>query len=244
MGKPFLSIIIPAHNESKRLPGSLENINGFVIAQVFETEVIVVENGSTDNTAEIVHQLIPAYPFLRLIEEKERGKGLAVRRGMLEAQGEFIFQADADLSMPIEEIGKFLPPQLPQCEIAIASRELPEAKRFNEPAYRHLIGRAFNTLVRVTVLPGLQDTQCGFKCYRADAAKKIFALQTLKGMSFDAEVLVIARQHGYSIQEVPIQWYFDPDSRVRLIKDSLRMALDLLTIRRNRRLGMYDAHAV
>ena len=142
--------------------------------------------------------------------------------------------------MPIEEVNKFLPPQLEPFDVAIGSREVPGAKRYEEPGYRHLVGRLFNALVRFLALPGLQDTQCGFKCFRAEVAETIFPLQTLEGMSFDAEVLLIARKHGYKIREVPINWYFNPDSRVRLVKDSLRMALDLLVIRRNARLGLYD----
>jgi len=113
--------------------------------------------------------------------------------------------------------------------------------RYDEPAYRHLIGRIFNSMVRWTALPGLQDTQCGFKCFRRDVAERVFPLQTFPGMSFDVEVLFIARRMGYQIMEIPIPWYFDPDSRVRLIDDSLRMAIDLLTIQRNARRGLYDA---
>ncbi|MCJ7659837.1 MAG: glycosyltransferase family 2 protein, partial [Anaerolineales bacterium] len=132
-----------------------------------------------------------------------------------------------------------LPPQLEKVEVVIGSRELPLSKRFDEPVYRHLIGRGFNTLVRWLTLPGLQDTQCGFKCFSAEAAEKIFPLQTLEGMSFDSEVLFIARHLGFTIREVPINWYFNPDSRVRLVKDSMRMAFDLLAIRRNAKRGLY-----
>ena len=239
-GQPLLSIIIPAFNEEKRLPGSLEKIQAFVEAQPYLIEVIIVDNGSTDRTTEVVRGWEQTLPTLRLIQERRRGKGLAVRTGMLAARGSYRFFADADLSMPIEEVNKFLPPQLEPFDVAIGSREVPGAKRYDEPGYRHLVGRLFNTLVRFLALPGLQDTQCGFKCFRAEVAEIIFPLQTLEGMSFDAEVLLIARKQGYKIREVPINWYFNPDSRVRLLQDSLRMALDLLVIRRNARLGLYD----
>ena len=244
MVKPFLSIVIPAHNEEHRLPASLEKIDHFLAVQPYQADVIVVENGSTDHTAEIVREHQVRLPYLKLIEETQRGKGLAVKIGMLAATGEYRFMVDADLSMPIEEVNKFLPPVLENCAVAIASREIPGARRYGEPIYRHLIGRAFNTLVRVLALPSLHDTQCGFKCFRADVAEAVFSLQTLVGMSFDAEVLIIARRFGFEIKEVPINWYFNADSRVRLFQDSFKMALDLLTIRHNARLGRYDPRKV
>ncbi|NPV85387.1 MAG: glycosyltransferase family 2 protein [Anaerolineae bacterium] len=234
-------MIIPAHNEEKRLPATLKKIQAFLETQPYRAEVLVVENGSHDRTWEVAQSFTKEMPCLRAVHETQRGKGLAVRRGMLEARGEYRFFADADLSMPIEEVNRFIPPALPTVEVAIASREAPGAVRYDEPAYRHLIGRIFNSMVRWTALPGLQDTQCGFKCFRGDVAERVFPLQTFPGMSFDVEVLFIARRMGYQIIEIPIPWYFDPDSRVRLIDDSLRMAIDLLTIQRNARRGLYDA---
>jgi glycosyltransferase involved in cell wall biosynthesis len=238
---PYLSIVIPAHNEEFRLPPSLEKIHAFLQSQPYPAEVVVVENGSRDRTLEITREYARKMPTLRVISETKRGKGLAVRRGMLEAQGEYRFICDADLSMPIDQVNRFLPPSIPHPDVVIGSREVAGAVRYHEPAYRHLIGRGFNTIVRWVALPGLQDTQCGFKCFRARAAEEVFSRQTLTGMSFDVEVLFVARRLGYKIEEVPIDWYFDPDSRVRLIEDSLRMFLDLLTIRRNARRGVYDA---
>lgn len=239
MAQPFLSIVIPAHNEEKRLPPSLVKIDQFLQTQPYSAEVLVIENGSIDRTLEIAKEIAQRMPALRVLSEQQRGKGLAVRRGMLEARGQYRFICDADLSMPIEQVNRFLPPQLPDPAVAIGSREVRGAVRYGEPAYRHLIGRVFNTIVRLMALPGLQDTQCGFKCFRAGVAEDVFKRQTLTGMSFDVEVLFIARQRGYTIHEVPIDWYFDPDSRVRLVQDSLRMFSDLLTIRRNKREGRY-----
>jgi len=239
--RPYLSIIIPAHNEAERLPPTLKKIDTFLNAQAYQAEVLVVENGSSDETLRIAQDYTARMPKLRVFHEEERGKGLAVKRGMLEAKGEYRFQCDADLSMPIEQVNRFLPPELESVDVATGSREVPDARRFDEPVFRHYIGRIFNMMVRWMVLPNLQDTQCGFKCFSAQVAEAVFPLQTIKGMSFDAEVLFIAQQKGYKVQEVPIDWYFDPDSRVRLFQDSLCMALDLIMIRLNAVRGYYDA---
>jgi dolichyl-phosphate beta-glucosyltransferase len=236
---PFLSIILPAHNEEKRLPETLHKLKDFTSAQSYDSEVLVVENGSKDRTLEVAREFIDQTGWLNVIHEEQRGKGLAVRRGMLQARGEYCFFGDVDFSMPIPEINRFFPPQLPKMDVSIASREARGAIRYHEPSYRHLIGRIFNNMVRLAALPGLNDTQCGFKCFRKEVAQKVFRLQTLPGMSFDVEVLFIARHLGYRIVEIPIPWYFNADSRVRLLDDSLGMARDLLTIRRNARRGVY-----
>jgi hypothetical protein len=178
---------------------------------------------------------------VRVLREGGRGKGLAVRRGMLEATGDHRFICDADLSMPITELRKFLPPALSDYDVAIGSREAPGARRFNEPRYRHIQGRVFSNLVKVFALPGFEDTQCGFKCFTAAAARDLFGVQRFDGMSFDVEVLYIARQRGYDIREVPIDWYYRSESRVHPLADPLRMLRDILTIRRNWRLGRYNS---
>ena len=241
MTQPFLSIIIPAYNEAERLPSTLEKIDRFLGQQTYTAEVLVVENGSSDATLALAQSFQERMPYLWVLTEAQRGKGLAVKRGMLAAQGEYRFLCDADLSMPIDQVNRFLPPALSGVDVAIGSREQPGSVRYGEPGYRHLIGRIFNAMVRGLVLPGIQDSQCGFKCFRGDVADAVFPLQTLVGMSFDAEVLFIARKMGYSVSEVAIDWYFDPDSRVRLVQDSLHMAFDLLKIRSNARQGLYDA---
>ena len=202
--------------------------------------MIVVENGSVDRTANVVGDFAAMHPGVTLIREEQRGKGIAVRHGMLAARGEYRFICDADLSMPIEEVNKFLPPALDGYDIAIGSREAPGAIRYNEPYYRHFTGRVFNALIHLLVLPSLQDTQCGFKCLRADVARDLFRYQTLTGWAFDVELLYIARHHGYKIVEIPIDWYFNDDSKISVLRDSLRMFLDLLLIRRNARRGLYD----
>lgn len=240
LSNPLLSIIIPAHNEEHRLPQALEKIKNFLSRQAYTAEVVVVENGSQDQTLEIARQHAQSMPSLQVLHEDQRGKGLAVRTGMLAAKGNYRFICDVDLSMPIEEVNRFIPPALADFDIAIASREAPGAVRYDEPAYRHFTGRVFNFIVRVMALPGLQDTQCGFKCFRAEVAEKVFPLQTMAGWAFDVEVLFIARRKGYRIVDIPIPWYFNADSRVRLIRDSFRMFFDLLTIRLNAIRGKYD----
>ena len=236
---PFLSIVIPAHNEQKRLPGTLEQVFHFLEGQSYSSEVIVVENGSTDTTYEVARQFAQQHENLRVIQS-EKGKGAAVKRGMLEAKGDYRFMCDADLSMPVEEIVKFLPPALQDFDIAIASREAKGAVRYNEPSYRHLGGRGINLMIQTLILPGLNDTQCGFKCFRAEVAEDIFSRQTLLGWSFDIELLYIARRHGYRIVEVPIHWYHFSDSKVNAFRDAIRMIQDIFRIHARGRRGLYD----
>ena len=198
----------------------------------------MVENGSTDSTLATAKKFTETHERVRVIQS-ERGKGAAVKQGMLEAKGEYRFMCDADLSMPVDEISKFLPAALGDFDIAIASREAKGAVRYNEPPYRHIGGRGINFLIQVLILPGLNDTQCGFKCFRADVAEKIFNPQTLHGWSFDIEILYIARQHGYDIQEIPIHWYHDAETKVRALPDAIRMFQDIFHIRANARRGVY-----
>ncbi len=241
METPRLSIIIPAHNEEQRLPQTLEQVFNFIQVQSYLTEIIIVENGSHDRTFEIAQAFAQNHSPYRVLQEQTPGKGLAVRRGMLAAGGEFRFMCDADLSMPIAEVNRFLPPQINDFDIAIASREAPGAVRYNEPEYRHLGGRAINLMIRALALPGMHDTQCGFKCFRASVAEEIFARQTLTSWSFDIEILFQARRRGYRIREIPIPWYFNADTKLNPIRDALQMALDIFTIHKNALRGHYDA---
>jgi glycosyltransferase involved in cell wall biosynthesis len=237
---PFLSLIIPAHNEEFRLPHALEQAFTFMAKQEYAFEVVVVENASSDRTLEVARELANHYPGLLVLHEDLPGKGRAIHQGILAAHGEYRFIADADFSMPVEEINRFLPPAC-SSDIAIASREAPGAKRYSEPDYRHLIGRVYNFLIRTLVLPGLQDTQCGFKCFKAAVAEDLFRYQTLTGWSFDVELLFLARRHGYSLCEIGIPWYYIPGSKVNVLHDSWRMFFDLLYIRRNAQRGVYDS---
>lgn len=252
MSAPFLSIIIPAHNEEKRLPETLQQVCSFLQAQPYSSEILVIDNASRDETFRLAQEFSAHFNErasrqserrlleMRVLHEPRRGKGLAVRIGMLSARGEQRFMCDADLSMPIEEAYRFFPPALEGVDIAIASREAPGAVRYNEPFYRHLVGRVFNTLIRLLALPSLQDTQCGFKCFRGPVAEDLFRRQVVSGWSFDVEVLYLARKRGYRIVEVPIPWYYNPNTKISILRDSLRMALDILTVRWNDLRGRYE----
>lgn len=235
----FLSIIIPAHNEERRLPDTLEQVFRYLGQQPFESEVIVVENGSTDQTFEVARRFAGRHANC-LVLQSEKGKGAAVRRGMIEARGEYRFMCDADLSMPVEEIVKFIPPAIDQFDIAIASREAAGAVRYNEPAYRHLGGRGINYIIQLLILPGLNDTQCGFKCLRAEVADDLFNRQTLNGWSFDIELLYLARRRGYRVCEIPIHWHHHPETKISAMRDALRMIKDIFRIHANALLGIYD----
>ena len=236
---PFLSIIFPAHNEEERLPETLAAAMDFVRKQPYPAEVVIVENASTDRTLEIAQAFAAQNEGIIVLHLDLPGKGRAVQTGMLIAKGSYRFICDVDLSMPIGEIPRFLPPQLQDVDIVIASREAPGAVRYDEPQYRHLVGRVFNNMVRWLTLPHLQDTQCGFKCFSAEAAEKLFPLQTITGWTFDVEILAIAYKMGFRIKEIPIPWYFHGHSKVNVLRDSIRMALDLFKIRRNLRRGVY-----
>lgn len=236
----YLSLILPAHNEELRLPSTLEKVKAYLSARSFSSEIIIVENASVDNTGRIAETFALGTPNCKVLHDPIPGKGRAVKKGMLAASGKYRFVCDVDLSMPVEGIDSFLPPALEGYDIAIASREAPGASRIGEPTYRHLVGRVFNTLVRWLTLPGLQDTQCGFKCFTAEAAQTLFPLAKLEGWTFDVEVLAIALHNHYRVTEVPIQWTYFGHSKVHVLRDSLHMAMDLLKIRQNLRRGDYD----
>lgn len=236
---PLLSIVIPAHNEEGRLPPSLVAIDNFLKTQPYQAEVVIVENGSTDRTLEVAQSFAATRPYVRVIQAAARGKGLAVKVGMLAATGDYRFICDADLSMRIEDIVQFLPPHVNGHDIIIASREGKGAQRVGEPVYRHLIGRINNLIIQLTAVRGFEDTQCGFKMFNRKAAEDLFSVQQMFGIGFDIELLFIAKKRGYHIKEVPIVWYFDADSRMRLVGDSLNLLVEIWQIRRNWVQGVY-----
>ena len=237
--QPFLSVIIPAHNEENRLPGTLARVLNFLDSRDYTWELIVVENGSRDRTADVAKKAAAGRPEVQVLRLAEAGKGLAVQAGMLAAEGRCRFMCDADLSMPIEELSRFLPPVSSGYDIVIGSREAEGAVRYEETAYRHLGGRAVNLMIRLLALPGLHDTQCGFKMFTGAAAEALFSRQTLTNFSFDIEILFLARKLGFRILELGIPWHFSTESKVSPVKDTLQMFADILRIRINSRKGVY-----
>lgn len=238
--QPLLSLIIPAYNEGERLPQTLPGVFDFLESQAYSFEIILVNNNSGDDTREIALEFAKTRPYLHVLDEMTQGKGAAVRAGMLAATGEYLFMADADFSMPVAEIAKFLPPRLGHYDVAIGSRETPGAVRYNEPQYRHFMGRVFNFYVKVLAIPGFEDTQCGFKCFRREVAHDILPSQTIDGWAFDVELLFIALKRGYQIIEVPIHWYYGENSRVSPVRDTVNMIREVLRIRYNGFIGRYD----
>lgn len=239
-GPPLLSVIIPTFNEARRIGRSLDELTAALADLPIAWEVRVVDDGSSDETAGIVEAAATRDRRIVLQREPHRGKGGTVRAGMLAATSDLRFMCDADLSMPASEIPRFLALVPARCDIAIGSREGAGAKRVGEPAHRHRMGRAFNRLVRLGALSGIDDTQCGFKMFSRHAVEHIFPFTTVDGWAFDIEVLVIARRRGCRVLEVPIEWHYRELSRVSMIRDSFRMAKDVFVIRLNALRGKYD----
>jgi len=229
---PEISMVIPAFNEALRLPTTLDRVQRHLSTAGLSAEVIVVDDGSHDATADIVRQHARRWPQLKLVvAERNAGKGAAVRLGMAAARGRYRVFSDADLSVPIDDLEKLLRPLHAGAGVAIASRGLRDSQvELHQPWYRESMGKIFNRLVRIFVLGGVHDTQCGFKAFTAEVADRVFpALQT-RGFGFDVEVLYRAQQAGYQIVEVPTRWINSPQSRVHPIRHSTAMFLELLAI--------------
>ena len=240
MAAPSVSIVIPAYNEAERLPATLTQLGQLLRGEDYSAEVIVVDDGSSDATAVVVEHAAAADPLLRLVRAPHCGKGAAVRRGMLEAQGAARIMCDADLSMPAYELPKLLAPLAAGADVALATREGAGARRIGEPELRHLMGRVFNTLVRLLAVPGLHDTQCGFKAFTAASAESLFGPATIDGFGFDVEILYLARKQRLRLVEVPIAWYYQASSRVSPLRDTIRMIRDVLRVRWNDARGVYQ----
>ena len=237
-----LSIIVPAFNEAARIGPTLTALQAALPSIVPAWEIRVVDDGSTDDTGAVVEAAAAAAGDTRIVLQREphRGKGGAVRAGMLASRGDLRFLCDADLSMPVTELPRFLAQVPATCDIAIGSREGEGARRVGEPGLRHAMGRVFNTLVRRLVLQGIEDTQCGFKMFTGAAADAVFSRITLDGWAFDIETLVVAQRLGLRVVEMPIEWHYRDRSQVSPVRDSLLMARDVLRIRARAARGRYD----
>jgi len=238
---PKVSVIVPAYNEERRLGSTLASIAEYFEANGDEYEVLVVDDGSLDGTPRLVKEFENQFPRIHLLTyPRNRGKGYAVRFGMRNARGEFLLFDDADGASPIAEIERLLAAIAAGADIAIGSRALhSEDTGVKAVWYRLVLGRIFSGLVRLIVLPGIADTQCGFKLFRRECADYLFRRQRSEGFSFDVEVLFLARKKGYRIAEVPINWTNIPGSKVNLVKDSALMAIDLFKFRVRSLLGGY-----
>ncbi|HEX8917422.1 MAG TPA: dolichyl-phosphate beta-glucosyltransferase [Chloroflexota bacterium] len=235
---PYLSVVIPAFNEERRLPDTLDRLEAYLRLQAYSWEIVVVANGCSDRTEDVAKSATEQNDAIRLVSLRDRGKGLASKAGALRSRGEIIFLCDADLSMPPETIEQFLE-AIRSCDLVAGSREAPGAHRYDEPWHRHLMGRVFNRVVQILLIPGVRDTQCGFKALRHRAARELFGQQTIVGWGFDVELLYLARKYGFTVRELPIEWYFDSDTRVRPGVDSLRMFGEVLYVRLSDALGHY-----
>ena len=233
--RPFLSVVIPAYNEEHRLPPTFAVVKEYLAQQRYASEIIVVDNASADRTAEVARRA-----GVEVIEERRRGKGAAVRTGMLAARGEYVLFSDADLSTPIAEVEKLLEAIRRGHEVAIGSRALPESNiTVHQPWYRELVGRMGNLLVRIVAVRGIADTQCGFKLYPRHVAQRLFGAQRMTGIAFDMEMLFLAQRLGLRIAEVPVTWVDNPDTRFSRVRDSLDALKDLVRIRWNWLRGRY-----
>ncbi|MBI4262283.1 glycosyltransferase family 2 protein [Candidatus Uhrbacteria bacterium] len=238
-----LSIIIPSYNEEKRLGSTLRAVQHYVEENKINAEIIVVDDGSTDRTCDVVKACQKSTPYLSLVQlGTNKGKGAAVKKGVAVARGEFILFTDADNSTPIQELRKLTDAlHASGADIIIGSRYLKDdSVKIMQPTYRVCLGRFGNFLIRTFLLDGISDTQCGFKLFRSRVAKDIFSLQRVHRFGFDMEVLMIAKHHGYTILEVPVHWFNSADSRLRPLRDSLITLKDLVSTKFNCLLGRYN----
>jgi dolichyl-phosphate beta-glucosyltransferase len=249
---PFLSVVVPAYNEASRLPATLEKMTAYFRQQAYTWEIVVVDDGSLDETLALARWWAEREPRLRVIANDHRGKAYAVRTGVLSARGEYVAFSDADLSVPIAAMARLLAALEGGADVAFGSREGSGAHRYHEPWYRHLMGRVYNLLYRTTLLPGISDSQCGFKAFRTSAAHALFCrmrvygadAQPIKGgmvTGFDTELLFLARRYGYRLAEVGVDWYYGRASKVRPVQDTVRMIVDVFKIMLFARTGRYDA---
>jgi dolichyl-phosphate beta-glucosyltransferase len=231
----YLSIVIPAYNEEGRIGTSLTEIYSFLKKRNYDFEIIVVDDGSKDKTLNLLSEYSQNIPNLIVLKnESNQGKGFSVKKGVLNSKGDIILYTDADLSTPIGELDKLIYWLDEGYPISIGSRDLPESQVNRHQAwYRELMGKIFNRIIRLILNLDYHDTQCGFKCFRNDAALEIFKGLRLCGFSFDVEMLFIAKHRGIKVKEVPIRWHNSPESKVKIVRDSSKMLWDILKLRFN-----------
>ncbi|MDB4961866.1 MAG: putative glycosyltransferase [Myxococcales bacterium] len=238
-----LSVVVPAYNEAQRLPPTLERLHAFLSSQPLRYEIIVVDDGSKDETCAVVEQAMTRISHLRLVRQMPNaGKGAAVRRGMLAATGQIRVMCDADCSMPPEQLPRLLAPIIAcRAEIAIGSRYADGAKTdVKQPAYRVLWSRLCNKVIQRSLVPGIRDTQCGFKAFTAEAARDLFKRATINGWAFDLEILALALRRGFVVEEVGVEWKDDNRSRINPLSDMWKVIREALTIRKNLKKGLYN----
>ena len=230
---PFLSIVIPAYNEENRIAASLKDICHFLAGKPYTCEALIVDDGSTDGTLQLCQAFAANEPSFKVVHYPvNRGKGFAVRTGMMAAEGENLLLCDADLATPMEELDRFWDYRNEGFDVVIASRPLRQSHLVrHQPFYREWAGRAFNHAVRAFAVRGIHDTQCGFKLFSREAAATIFPMCFSEGWSFDIEVLYIAQKLGLRIKEAPVHWYHRPGSKIHFLRDGLRMLVDIFKIR-------------
>lgn len=232
---PRVSVIVPVFNEALRLPASLGKMAAFFSGVSWSYEVLIVVEHGTDGTLELAAAAVAKQANFKVIDNKvHRGKGYAVRSGMLRARGEFLFYMDADLSTPLEEIARFLSyfERHPGVQVALGNRQHAGSRiDRRQSVLRQGMGQLFNRAIRALALLDVRDTQCGFKAFRREAAREIFSRQTVDGFAFDVEVLLLARALGYGVADLPVRWENSPDSKVHIVRDSARMLWDTLRMR-------------
>jgi dolichyl-phosphate beta-glucosyltransferase len=227
-----LSVVIPAYNEEKRLPQSLAAVMDFLKKQPYGSQIIISDDGSQDRTVALSEELLNGFPHQVLVTPQNRGKGHAVRQGMLAATGTYVLFTDADLSTPIEEVTRFLTHLEKDQDVVIGSRALPGSQvEVHQNFLRETMGKVFNFIALTWAFKGIHDSQCGFKCFRREAAQKLFSLQKLDGFSFDVEIVYLAQKLGLRLLELPVIWRNSAQSRVQVFRDPLMMFWDVLRIR-------------
>lgn len=247
--EPYLSVVVPAYNEEPNFKrDTIDGVPNYLARQNYSSEILIVDDGSEDNTAKLADAFAKKYKNVRIIKNPHQGKAETVKTGVLAAKGELVLFTDFDQATPISEVEKLLA-FFPEYDIVIGSRQLPGAKREKEPFYRHLMGLVFNLIVQFIAIRGIWDTQAGFKCFKGSVAKELFKKLRVYGKgkkvkgalvtAFDVELLFIAKKYGYKIKEVPIAWHHVATSRVSPVKDSLRMLRDVIKVRLNDLRGIY-----